>query len=241
MVEPGREQYEAVRLHSPQRSSAPPVAPRPVEPARHGFLRPALTGGGTAGNEQLTAIVGALLIVLLAALGVTIVLIGQLIDVHLFLGLVLIGPVAAKLGSTGYRFVRYYTHDPAYRRKGPPLLALRALAPLVVGTTVVVFVTGVLLLFEGPAHRSLLVLLHKVSFFAWAAVTGLHVLGHLAELPASMRAVKRESEGDSPLVSHGGAGRWITIGGSVVGGLVLAIALLPYFGAWSHGLHHVHH
>jgi hypothetical protein len=39
---------------------------------------------------------------------VTIVGIGQLLNVHLFLGMLLIGPVALKMGSTGYRFVRYY-------------------------------------------------------------------------------------------------------------------------------------
>ena len=69
-------------------------------PLRRG--RPFL-GGGTDGNERLTAIVGALLLVLLAVLGVTIIRIGQLLWLHLFLGLLLIGPVALKLASTGYR------------------------------------------------------------------------------------------------------------------------------------------
>ena len=73
----------------------------------------ALTGGGTNGNEQLTAVTGVVLIVLLAVLGLTILRIHQLISVHLFVGLLLLGPVAVKMGSTGYRFLRYYTHDPA--------------------------------------------------------------------------------------------------------------------------------
>ena len=77
-----------------------------------------LTGGGTDGNEQLTALAGAMLIVLLAIIGVTIVRKSQLISVHLFVGLVLIGPVALKMASTGYRFVRYYTRNGAYQRKG---------------------------------------------------------------------------------------------------------------------------
>ena len=71
-----------------------------------------LFGGSTDGNEQLTAFTGAILIVLLAVLGVTILRIRQLISVHLFVGLLLLGPVALKLASTGYRFVRYYTRDP---------------------------------------------------------------------------------------------------------------------------------
>ncbi len=50
---------------------------------------------------------------LLAALGVTILRIGPLISEHLFIGLMLIPPIALKLASTGYRFMRYYTSDPA--------------------------------------------------------------------------------------------------------------------------------
>lgn len=79
-----------------------------------------LLTGGTEGNERLTVVTGVLLIVLLAALGVTIVFIGRLLWWHLFLGLVLIGPVALKVGSTGYRFMRYYAAEPRYRGKGPP-------------------------------------------------------------------------------------------------------------------------
>src|SRR5438309_2237416 len=89
-----------------------------------------LAAGGTEGNARLTAATAAALIVLLAMLGVTILhLRNTLLWLHLFLGLALIGPVALKLASTGYRFVRYYTHNRAYGLKGPPLAALRALAP----------------------------------------------------------------------------------------------------------------
>lgn len=34
----------------------------------------------------------------------------------------LIGPVALKLASTGYRFARYYTHSPPCRQRGAPAL-----------------------------------------------------------------------------------------------------------------------
>src|SRR5450759_5205977 len=102
---------------------------------------------GTERNEQLTATIGVLLLLLLAVLGVTILRIGQLIWLHLFLGLLLLGPVLLKLGSTGYRFARYYIGDPAYRHKGPPELALRLLAPVGVLLTGGVFVRGVILLY----------------------------------------------------------------------------------------------
>src|ERR1700733_3322571 len=121
--------------------------------------RQSLLGGETRGNERLTVITGLILIVLLAAVGVTIVRIGQLLWLHLFLGLVVIGPTCLKLASTGYRFVRYYTGDEAYRRKGPPAPVLRGLAPLVVFLTMAVFVTGVALLLLGPGSRDPLVLL----------------------------------------------------------------------------------
>lgn len=192
--------------------------------------------GGTEGNERLTTLTGLLLIVLLAVLGVTIIRIGQLLWLHLFLGLVLIGPLALKLASTGYRFIRYYTHDAAYRRKGPPAPALRVLGPLVVLFTVLVFATGVALLLLGQSSRDPLVLVHKVTFFAWLAVTAIHVLGHMPEilrLLTSARTTRRELIPDEP-VPGGGGGRGAAQAGGLVAGLVLAVALLGQFSAWTH-------
>jgi hypothetical protein len=194
----------------------------------------ALTAGGTDGNEQLTAITGAVLLVLLAVIGVTIVLIGRLISVHLFVGLLLIGPVALKMASTGYRFVRYYTNDRAYRQKGPPELPLRLIAPVVVLSTVVVFASGVILLFVGRAERDQdqLLLIHKVSFIVWVVFTALHVLGHLPALARSMRVQAKSPSDIEGLAGRGG--RSIALVGTLVGGLVLAIILIPQFSAWSH-------
>jgi hypothetical protein len=226
-------------------------------------MRRRLLGGGTDGNELLTTITGAVLIVLLAALGLTIVAIGRLLWLHLFLGLLLIGPVALKLASTGYRFLRYYTSDARYRVKGPPPQALRLLAPLVVVLTVGVFATGVVLLIVGPSAREPFLLLHKATFVGWIAVTTIHVLGHLPEI-ARLFAIRIDYSG-YPIVSRaprpavrgrrgaaepeprqpvaGSAGRWISLASATVFGLVLAIALIPHFGAWtdSIGLFHAHH
>ena len=206
-----------------------------------GRLRLSLTGGGTDGNEELTATTGVVLIVLLAVLGVTIVFIGQLIWLHLFLGLILIGPVGLKMASTGYRFARYYTRGPAYTEKGPPQLWLRLLAPLVVISTVVVFASGVVLLVDGPSARGTWLGVHKVSFFAWLAITALHVLGHLPRLPRQLHAVKAVEELGG--LARGRAGRWILMAGSMLAGLVLALALIPHYGAWTVPgvLHHHHH
>ena len=136
-----------------------------------GSTRNELMAGGTEGNERLTVVTGALLIVVLAGVGVTIVFIGRLLWWHLFLGMAVIGPVALKVGSTGYRFTRYYTAAPAYRRKGPPPPALRALGPALLGLTAIVLATGVALLLIGPSSRGTLLLVHKVSFICWVVVT----------------------------------------------------------------------
>jgi hypothetical protein len=194
-------------------------------------VRRALTGGGTHGNERLTSITGALLIVLLAVLGITILRIGQLIWLHLFVGLALLGPLAVKMASTGYRFTRYYTGNPAYRTKGPPKRMMRLSAPLVVVSTVLVFLSGVLLLILGPSARGQYLLLHKASFVVWLAVATLHVLGHLPQLTRSLRAARADGEllGSAP----GAAGRWLAIVGGLVAGVVLAVALVPDFAPWT--------
>lgn len=157
-----------------------------------GTLRGRLTAGGSEGNERLTVWSGVVLIVLLAVIGVTLLhLRTTLLAVHLFVGLLLVGPVLVKLASAGYRFVRYYTHSPRYRRRGPPPTLLRMIAPLVVLSTIVVFASGVALLLIGPDSRGALLPVHKVSFILWAVFTSVHVLGHLPEV---VRTVSRGRE-----------------------------------------------
>ncbi|HEY5197385.1 MAG TPA: hypothetical protein VIJ51_10210 [Solirubrobacteraceae bacterium] len=183
-----------------------------------------LTGGGTDGNEQLTAAVGAALVVILAVLGVTLLRMHQLIWVHLFVGLALIGPVAVKLGSTGYRFVRYYTHDPAYRRKGPPELVLRVLGPGLILTTLAVLASGIVLMLDGPARQGRWLEIHKVSFIVWGVLLAAHVLGHLRQMPRALRAAATHS---------GAAGRTLALAGGLLAGLLIAAVLIPDFASWT--------
>jgi hypothetical protein len=198
-------------------------------------VRARLLGGGVDGNEWLTTATGIVLLVLLAALGVTIVRIGQLTWLHLFLGLLLLGPVALKIASTGYRFVRYYAHNPRYVERGPPIWPLRAIAPLIVATTVIVFASGIVLLFNGPGDRGPWVSVHKVSFIAWLVFTVLHVLGHLSRVGGLLGLQRSVSGGHDPTLAggDGAAGRWIVLAGAVVAGVVLAIVLIPQFGLWT--------
>lgn len=199
-------------------------------------------GGGTDGNEQLTAVAGVILLVLFAALGITIIRIGQLLWWHLFLGVLLVGPVALKLASTGYRFTRYYASTPAYRRKGPPPPLMRVLGPFVILTTVAVFFTGLLLLIDGPGSSSLLRELHKLTFFAWLAVVGVHVLWHLSELPSGLRAVREAERRDRDL--PGSRGRALAVFAALAAGVVLALLFLPDIHIWTAATafhrHHLH-
>ncbi len=199
--------------------------------ARGGSLFARLTAGGTDGNERLTTVTGALLLGLLAVLGITIVRVHPLLEEHMFLGMLLIGPVLLKMGSTGYRFVRYYTAEPRYRRKGPPEAALRVLAPLVVLSTVVVFGSGVVLLLAGPSSRPTWFPIHKVSFFVWLSATALHVLGHLADL---RRVLAPGETGIAELDARraGRGGRVLALGGMLVAGLVLGAISISRFPAW---------
>jgi hypothetical protein len=76
--------------------------------------------GGSAGNEQLTAVVGTILIVLLAVEGATLLNLRSLLTVHAFVGMLLIPVVALKLGSTGWRMLRYYRRRESTSGEGRP-------------------------------------------------------------------------------------------------------------------------
>lgn len=176
---------------------------------------------GVSWNARLTALTGALLVVLLAALGVTILSIENLLPAHFLIGFLLIPPLALKLASTGYRLMRYYTGDPSYRAVGPPAPFLRFLGPFVVVSTVVVFATGLELWFFGLRFGSIWVEAHKLSFMAWGVITGVHVLAHLGR---TVHVAKREFS--SPSVNA--FSRRSLVVGSLVAGVVLALASLTY-------------
>jgi hypothetical protein len=170
---------------------------------------------------------------------VTIVSLSQLLWLHLFVGVLLIGPLALKLSSTGYRFVRYYTADPSYRRKGPPPLPLRLIAPAVVASTIVVFASGVALLFIGPRSRATLLPVHKVSFIVWVCFTALHVLAHLPTVAHGLRAdYGGRSAGAARPAGRGG--RALSLLGALVAGAAIAVLAIPQFAPWisAQDLHH---
>jgi hypothetical protein len=184
-------------------------------------------------------VTGAVLIVLLAVIGLTILSIRPLLSAHLFVGLVLIGPISLKLASTGYRFARYYTGSPRYRSKGAPPTWLRLIAPVVVISTLVVMASGVALLIGGPQSRGVLLPIHKASFIVWIAFTSLHVLGHLTDL---WRGLSADYGSTAKLgeVADGRAGRALALASALTLGVVIAVLLIPMFGAWLNAPAHPH-
>src|SRR5438552_8243484 len=107
--------------------------------------RAAARAWGPPGNERLTTSTGLVLLALLAVETLTTLSLRSYLPVHIFLGLLLLPPVALKLASTGWRFTRYYARNEAYRHEGPPRLLLRMLAPLLVASTLTLFGSGVAL------------------------------------------------------------------------------------------------
>jgi hypothetical protein len=189
--------------------------------------------GSVEVNELLTSSAAALLTILLIAEGITILDLNGLLGAHMFIGLMLIPPVALKLASTGYRFARYYGGSPVYQAKGPPQWALRALAPVLVAATLLIFVTGIWLLAAG--HRSDQVLmLHKVGFVVWSAVFGVHFLAYLPRAGHSLRAAWATTRSHRPNTTGRGV-RALLVATSLCVGIALALALLSHIGSWHSG------
>ena len=182
--------------------------------------------GGSEGNRRLTAATAAILLVLLAAEGVTLLAIGPLVSAHVFIGMLLVPLVGVKLASTGYRFARYYTGDRTYRAEGPPHPLLRLLGPVVVLSTVALFASGVTLIVLGP-QGGVVLGLHKASFAVWVAAMSAHVLAHLVRVPRLAAADWRREEA----LPGSSLRRWL-VAGSLVVGLVLAVATVHLAGPW---------
>jgi hypothetical protein len=194
-----------------------------------GLARPAPDlepSAGVAGNARLTGATGAILFVLLAIEGVTILRVHALISAHVFVGMLMVPVVVLKTASTGYRFVHYYRGDEAYVRKGAPPLVLRVLGPLVVVLTLAVLATGIAAGALGPpSHR--LVMAHKVSFILWFGAMTVHVIGHFVET-AQLAA----DDITHPRAVPGAGVRFGLVIGALVAGALLAFATHGWVAAW---------
>jgi hypothetical protein len=193
---------------------------RRAEPRRAGVADP-------AGNERLTAMTGAVLLVLFVAECLTLLNMGHYLTLHVFLGMLLIGPVALKIGSTLWRFTRYYTGSAAYVRRGPPEPLQRVTGPFVVLTTVAVLGTGVMLVVEGPGNGPW-GQWHHLSFFLWAFFMLIHLASYVPQLPRKLSG--RVNDVQNVLAAR--TTRWLLLGGALAAGLGLAFATYHLAGNW---------
>ena len=190
------------------------------------------------GNERLTSSTGLILLVLLAVETLTTVALRTYLNVHLFLGLLLLPPVALKLVTTGWRFARYYTGSKPYVLAGPPRMLLRVLAPLLVASTLALFGTGVAMIVVGHRGGELRTL-HTFSFVAWGVLIGVHVLAYLTRVVRDGTMDWRRNAVD---VVAGVRSRRAMLVGTLLAGVLLASATLPaQRTVLRHGGHRHHH
>jgi hypothetical protein len=190
---------------------------------------PVQTDDGVEGNARLTAATGLVLLVLLAVEGYTILDVRGLITLHIFLGILLVGPVLLKIASTTYRFARYYLGSAEYVRKGPPHIILRVLGPLVTVSSLAVLGTGIGLIWDRSGGT--LLTAHQASFIVWVSVMTIHVLGHL-------QGALRETWHDLRRSSRWRRIRLGLVVASVVVGVGIALMLFPSASSWTTQHHH---
>ena len=185
---------------------------------------------GVVGNERLTALAGAVLLVLIVIEIVSSVSLHAGLAIHIFVGVLLAGPLVVKIGSTGYRFLRYYTRSPAFVRRGPPRLALRVLSPLLLVTTLVVMGSGIGLVVTGPAQAGTLLPIHNLSVLLWLPMITIHVFAYIWRTPRLVADDWSKQSGRSLA-----PGRGLRLGvnlGALLAGAVAAILLFPSATPW---------
>ncbi len=186
---------------------------------------------GVAGNERLTALTAAILLPLIVAEIATIANIRALMSTHVLVGVLLAGPLTVKTASTGWRFIRHYTHHPAYRRKGPPRPLQRTTSPLLLLATLAVIGSGIGLATTQPGTLSPLYITHKVSFLAWTVLLGIHLLAYIWRMP---RLVASDWRRYRPQDAPGRGYRLAVNLTALTAGAVAAILILPAFTPWTH-------
>ena len=200
--------------------------------------------GGVAGNRRLTAATGVVLhtllwiqiasAVLFALMAWNIVLppgpLHALVrPVHFFVGFMLMPLVAIKLGSTGYRFLRYYTRNERYKIAGPPTRLERALAPVLVASILVVFVSGVEMWGFFNQFGIAWIPVHVIAAITFLVALTMHIVFHVREAHDEAAAEVAGIVPDDTGVAEGdwNAGRVtrrVVIGAGLLGGVALAVS-----------------
>jgi hypothetical protein len=182
------------------------------------------------GNERMTALAGAVLLVLILVELVSAAILRTLLSIHVFVGVLLAGPLVVKLGSTFTRFLRYYTGSPAFVRRGPPILALRVMAPLLIATTLVVIGSGIELVVTGPRSAGPLLPLHGFSVLVWLPLIAIHTFAHIRRVPRLVADDWSKPSGKS--LATGRERRLSMNLGALLAGTIAAILLFPGAAPW---------
>lgn len=191
------------------------------------------------GNARLTVNVAVVLLVLFAIQLATVVIsVKTHVTLHVVVGLLLVPPLLVKLAAVSWRFMRYYRHDAAYVRKGPPAPLLRVLGPLLLLMTLVLFVSGFVLLlapsaFGGP--HGIMFHVHDLSFYLWLLLLLAHLAGHARDVRSlALRDWGRRARAALP----GRMLRQSLVLASLAAGLALALALVGQVGAFQSAVSH---
>ena len=174
---------------------------------------------GVEANARLIGYASVALVIPLAAEVITGIRPGLL--AHALIGFLLVPIVSLKLGSVGYRFVRYYAGDLHYRAAGPPELVMRLIAPALVLVTLALFATGIELWLFGLRFGDQWLTWHKAAFVVWFLATVFHVLAYVRRAPELAVADSRDR-------LRGALARRSLLVGSLVLGAALAVAMLPF-------------
>jgi hypothetical protein len=177
-------------------------------------------------NARLVALSGLALLVLLPIPYATALFLDVLWRVHYFSGLLLIPLLAVKLAGTGWRAMRYYLGDEAYRADGPPHPMPRLTAPVLVASSVALFASGVEMMLGadrfGPWST-----IHNAAAIVFTGALGLHLLAHLWDTPAEVAADIAPALVAEPARAVPGGRRRvaITVAAFVAGIMVATIAM----------------
>ncbi len=193
-----------------------------------------------AANARLVAMTGLALLVLLPVPYATALNLDLLWRVHYFSGLLLIPLLAVKLAGTGWRALRYYLRDGGFREDGPPHPMPRITAPILVLSTVVLFLSGVEMLL-GADRFGAWSTIHNGAAIIFTGAIGLHLLAHLWDTPAEVAADVAPSRIAVPVPVPGARRRVVVTAVAFIVGITLATAAMPV-SQWQQsrppGLHH---
>jgi hypothetical protein len=163
----------------------------------------------------------------------------RFLSLHVFVGLVLLPPVALKLASTGWRFTRYYTRATAYRAKGAPQLVMRLMAPGLVTATIVLFCSGVAMGFLHGHGLRLARQLDGPASVVWMLLVGVYVLVYVRR---ALVSTTEDVDPTSRSAVRGASARNLILAAAVLTGLVVGLGTVTVRHRWLHlPAKHDHH